>query len=101
MTRDMEDPSRRGDRIANEEASSRALRILRRADPQRFQGFSVVHVAFSRRGELGPEARWLVLCDPASRGLQGSVVVELRASDGSLIRVRDATVKGVRPQFGL
>lgn len=93
-TRDMEDPSRRSDRISNLNAGIRATRLLRSAFPGQFTGHVVTHIASSRSGELGPEARWVVLFDSPSRpGLEGAVVVELRARDGSLIRIREAVVK--------
>lgn len=83
------DASRPSGRLDTEEASKRALEELHEMDPQRFGAYDVVAVAGSGRGELGPEARWVVLCDRSDRSaLSEAVVVELDAGDFRLIRVR-------------
>lgn len=93
-TRNMQDPSRRSDRISNVDAGIRATGLLRAAFPGQLTEHVVTHVAASRSGELGPESRWVVLFDAPSRpGLEGAMVVELRARDGSLIRIREAVVE--------
>lgn len=82
-----EDPSRRGDRILNNDAAARASAIVNREACCR--GYEVVHVAYAKKGEGGAEARWVVLLDrdPHS-ALHDARVVELRASDGALLRIR-------------
>jgi hypothetical protein len=92
--RGLPDPSRPGDRLGRAEAGERAIGYLLATDSQRFAGFEPVHTAHSPRGELGPEARWVVLCDrPAGERLQEAVVVEIRASDGELIRIRPPVIR--------
>lgn len=87
--RNAEDPSRPGGRILQNDAGTAAVRILRQRDPQRFRTSEAVHVAWARRGEGGKENRWVVLCDAVPHtALRDAVVVELRATDGSLIRIR-------------
>lgn len=82
------DTSRAG-RVDSEEAGRQALAALQKIDPQRYAGYSVAAVAGSGRGELGPEPRWVVLCDRSERsGLSHAVVVELDADTLRLIRVR-------------
>jgi len=85
--RGAEDPSRRRDRILNNDAAARAAAILTR--DARYHGYEVVHVAYANRGEGGAEARWVVLLDRVPHSaLQEARVVELRARDGKLIGVR-------------
>ena len=87
--RDWPDPSRRNDRISNEEAAIRTEAILRTLDSGKYSGFEVVNVSFARRGEIAVEPRWLVLCDEDRRSaLDAAIVVELRASDGAFVRAR-------------
>jgi hypothetical protein len=85
-----EDPSRPQGTILSNDAGQRALAI---AAEQGLTGYSVVHVAKARKGEGegGGEERWVVLLDrvPHTR-LVHAVVVELRAEDGGLVRVRRA-----------
>lgn len=89
IARDWEDPSRRTDRIANEAAAREAELLLDRIDGGRYADYEVVNVSFARRGEVGPEPRWLVLCDrPERTRLRDAIVVELRASDGAFLRMR-------------
>ena len=89
VLRGAEDPSRRADRILPADAGRRALSILRERDPQRFRSWEVVHVAYARAGEGAPEKRWVVLVDDVPHtALREALVVELRAEDGSLLRVR-------------
>ena len=85
---DVEDPSRQPDRILSADAGTAALAMMRKRDPK-FSNYEVVHVAWARPGEGAPERRWVVLLDrvPHSR-LHDAIVVELRAEDGSLLRVR-------------
>lgn len=90
--RDVEDPSRPGDRIHNEEAGRMALAALYQADPIRYAHYTVVNVAYARPGEAGPSARWVVLADRAPRtGLREAVVVELDASSGEVLTIRAVT----------
>jgi len=85
--RGVEDPSRRRDRILNNDAAARAEAILT-ADA-RYRGYEVVHVAYANRGEGGAEARWVVLLDHVPHSaLHDARVVELRARDGKLLGVR-------------
>jgi hypothetical protein len=82
-----EDPSRRSDRILNDEAAARAQAALVRVAGLR--GYEVVHVAYANRGEGGHDARWIVLLDRNPHtALHDARVVELRASDGKLLAIR-------------
>jgi hypothetical protein len=86
--RGWEDPARRPGRILSTTAGTQAIAILRARDPK-YRDFQPVHVAWARAGEAAPEERWVVLADRMPRtGLRDAVVVELRASDGSLLRIR-------------
>ncbi len=82
----LEDPSRPKGRILSIDAGRRALAI---AAERGLRSYEVVHVARARRNEGAPEERWIVLLDkvPHTR-LREAVVVELRAEDGSLLRIR-------------
>lgn len=82
----LEDPSRPKGRILSIEAGRRALAM---AAERGLRGYEIVHVARARRGEGGTEDRWVVLLDrvPHTR-LREAVVMELRAADGKLLRVR-------------
>lgn len=82
----LEDPSRPKGRILSIDAGRRARAI---AMERGLRGYEVVHVARARRNEGAPEERWIVLLDkvPHTR-LREAVVVELRAADGSLLRIR-------------
>jgi hypothetical protein len=83
-----EDPSRRRDRILSNDAGTRAAAIAAQRNP-RYRGYEAVHVAYAGRGEGGVEARWVVLLDRVPHtALEDAVVVELRASDGSLLTLR-------------
>jgi len=83
-----EDPSRRRDRILPTDAGARAAAVAAHRD-SRYRGYEAVHVAYAGRGEGGREARWVVLLDRVPHSaLHDAVVVELRASDGSLIALR-------------
>ena len=89
ITRDWPDPSRRTDRISNDQASARATDILRSLDNGRYSKYEVVNISFARRGEVGEEPRWLVLCDEDQRTMLASaIVIELRAVDGAFLRAR-------------
>jgi hypothetical protein len=86
---EMEDPSRRRDRIRSEVAGEIALRLVQQRDPARFAGYEVVNVAWAREKEVAPDARWIVLLDEAVRsGLEEAVVVELEPQ-GKPIRIRE------------
>lgn len=86
--RSAEDPSRRGDRILNNDAAARAEAIL--TGDARYRGYEVVHVAYASRGEGGTEARWVVLLDRVPHSaLYDARVVELRARDGKLLGIRE------------
>lgn len=82
----LEDPSRPKGRILSIEAGQRARAI---ATERGMRGFEVVHVARARRGEGGAEDRWVVLLDkvPHTR-LREAVVIEVRATDGTLLNIR-------------
>ena len=81
-----EDPSRPEGRILSIDAGQRAAAI---AKARELSGYEVVHVARARRNEGGAEERWIVLLDqvPHTR-LRRALVVELRASDGTLLNIR-------------
>ena len=84
-----EDPSRRRDRILSNDAGARAVTIASQRD-RRYRGYEAVHVAYAGRGEGGREARWVVLLDRVPHTeLHEAIVVELRASDGQLITLRE------------
>ena len=81
--RGAEDPSRRSGRILSTDAGRLALAELKRP------GYVVVHVAWARAAEGAPEQRWIVLLDRIPHtALREAVVVELRAEDGALLRIR-------------
>lgn len=83
------DPSQKSDRIPNEVASERALRILKSSGSE-FADYEVVHVSYAKRNEVSPESRWLVLCDRNDRtALRDAFVVHLRAKDGALLEIRE------------
>ena len=87
----VEDGSVRHDRLDNEQASQRAIAMLKSANPQRYANYEVVNAAFARKGEIGPTARWVILCDtPQHSGLHDAVVVEIDGRTGALIRIRKA-----------
>ena len=82
----MENPARPAGRILSIEAGARALEVAR---SRGLRGYEVVHVARARPGEGGDVDRWVVLVDRAPRmALAEAWVVELRASDGQVLRVR-------------
>lgn len=87
--RDVEDPSRPGDRIHNDEAGRIALAVLHQADPARYADYTVVNVAYAGPEETGSSPRWVVLADrPRRTALRQTVVVELDASSGEVITIR-------------
>jgi hypothetical protein len=89
--RGAEDPSRRRGRILSDDAGVRAIACLTARDANRYAGYEAVHVAYAgnREGERTDVARWVVLCDRHARtSLRDAVVVELRAEDGALLRLR-------------
>ena len=86
--RNLEDPSRPKGRILSIDAGVRAMTLMRARDA-RYREYEVVHVAFARRDEGGSEERWVVLLDRVPHtSLRETVVVELRASDGTLLAIR-------------
>lgn len=87
--RGAEDPSRRSGRILSDDAAKIAVNVLRSTDAARFGSYEAVHVAYAGKGEGGPLARWVVLCDRVPHtALEQSVVVELEARSGRVIGVR-------------
>ena len=82
----LEDPSRPKGRILSTDAGRHALAIAR---THGMSDYEVVHVARAQKGEGAAEDRWIVLLDkvPHTR-LREAVVIELRTSDGTLLRVR-------------
>lgn len=87
--RGAEDPSRRSGRILSDDAAVLAVNVLRRTDAARFRSYEAVHVAYAGKGEGGPLARWVVLCDRLPHtALEQAVVVELEAKTGRVIGVR-------------
>ena len=87
--RGAEDPSRRHGRILSNDAAVRAVEVLRKTDPLKYQGYDVVHVAWAGKGEGGQRNRWVVLCDREPRtALRQAVVVELDGRDGTLLNIR-------------
>ncbi|MBK5260859.1 MAG: hypothetical protein JJE51_14810 [Thermoanaerobaculia bacterium] len=89
LLRGAEDPSRRSGRIRPSDAGERALAALRDRDPARFSSYEVIHVAFARAGEGAAERRWVILCNRGPRSaMDDAIVVELRAEDGALLRIR-------------
>jgi hypothetical protein len=71
-----------------------ALRHVRSMGPE-YAGHEVVHVAKTRAGETGPEARFVVLCDREERsGLRHALVVELSAESGEVLEVREPETTG-------
>jgi hypothetical protein len=94
LLRGLPDPSQPAGRLGRSEAGKRAEAYLLAHDPLRFAGFEAVHAAHSPAGEVGPEARWVVLCDhPSGEKLLEAMVVEMRATDGQLIRIRRPTLQ--------
>lgn len=88
--RELPDPTKRTDRVSNDEARERASAALAFADAVRFRDYEIVHVSIAKRNEVASEPHWLVLFDRRERtGLRDAVVVELRARDGALVAIRD------------
>lgn len=84
--RDAPDPSRRTDRVDKDVAAREGLAILRSLG---HEDYEVVHVALAKRGEVGVEPSWLVLCDRRDRtALREAYVVQLRASDGAFLGLK-------------
>jgi hypothetical protein len=81
------DPSRPNGRILSDDAARMAEQILQKSD-RVYRGYDA-HVAYASRGEGQPEARWIVLLDAEPHSaMKKAVVVELRAGDGALLRIR-------------
>lgn len=84
--RNSDDPSRRHDRILNDDAGRLALQHLGRVG---WRGYDVVHVAWAGKGEGVATARWIVLCDRRPRtGLAQAIVVEVDGVSGAILGVR-------------
>lgn len=76
-------------RLSSDQATQRALEILRLQEDKRFATYDAVHAAHARDGEAGAGSRWIVLCDrPDRSALREAVVVELESKTGNLIRIR-------------
>ena len=83
-----QDPSRRHGRILSNDAGRMAQQIAQKSH-RSWRGYDVVHVAYASRAEGQPEPRWIVLLDGEPHtALHKAIVVELRASDGALVRIR-------------
>lgn len=82
------DASARPDRLSAAAAGERALAALAADDPALWARHEVVNAAYARRGELGPEGRWIILCDAPRRDLDRAVVVEIDARSGRIVRIR-------------
>lgn len=84
--RGLEDPSRPKGAILSIDAGRRALAI---GQSRGLTDYEVVHVARAKRGEGAPEDRWVVLLDKLPHtSLRQAVVIEIRATDGELLRIR-------------
>lgn len=82
------DPSRPHGRILSDDAGRMAEQILLKSN-RAYRGYDAVHVAYASIAEGQPEARWIVLLDAEPHtAMKKAVVVELRASDGTLVRIR-------------
>lgn len=82
------DASVRPDRMAADAAGERALAALASRDASRWAEHRVVHAAYAKTGEIGPQGRWVVLCDTPQRDLGRAVVVEVDARSGHTLRIR-------------
>ncbi|MHB0969537.1 MAG: hypothetical protein ACYC7A_12270 [Thermoanaerobaculia bacterium] len=82
------DASVRPDRLTAEAAGARALAALAADDATRWAQHEVVNAAYAKRGEIGPEGRWVILCDASRRDLDRAVVVEIDARSGRALRIR-------------
>lgn len=82
------DASVRPDRLTAEAAGERALAALASRDAARWAEHRVVHAAYAKKGEIGPQGRWVVLCDTARGNLGRAVVIELDARSGHTLRIR-------------
>ncbi|MEA2572450.1 MAG: hypothetical protein QOI24_4451 [Acidobacteriota bacterium] len=86
--RGSEDPSRRRGRILSNDAGAIAESILK---SRGVTGYDAVHVA-------ADSDRWIVLCDRRPRtALRDAIVVELRATDGTLLALRKVNFGGQTP----
>jgi hypothetical protein len=80
------DRSRPNGRILSNDAGKMAEQVLLRSG-RTYRGYHVVHIADPERGDADP--RFIVLLDSEPRSaLSQAVVVELRARDGALVRMR-------------
>ena len=92
------DPTKPSGRLSADDAGALALSALRSRSPEQFSAFEVSHVAYSTHGELGPQARWVVLCEePLADDDRGRVVVELTTDTGSVLRVREPVLDDSSP----
>ncbi|HUF18565.1 MAG TPA: hypothetical protein VMS12_11040 [Thermoanaerobaculia bacterium] len=81
------DPARPAGRLTEKEGIAKAEAALKSRPG--FDSHRVVHAAWSPKGELGGESRWVVLFRAVeAQGLQSSVVVEVTGDEGRLIRMR-------------
>ena len=95
------DPTQPSGRLSADDAGALALSALRSRSPGQFSAFEVSHVAYSTHGELGPQARWVVLCEePLADDDRGRVVVELSTDTGSVLRVRQPILEDPPPATG-
>ncbi|MEO8217495.1 MAG: hypothetical protein ABI718_10485 [Acidobacteriota bacterium] len=96
-----DDPTAPNGRLSADDAGVMALTALRARSPRQFENYEVNHVAFSSHGELGPEARWVVLCEePLESSSRGRVVVELSSETGAVLRIRKPVLEGDSPSAG-
>ena len=83
------DPSRFHDRIPDKEAEDAALEALHAVNADKYSDYEPINSAWSEAGEMGVEARWIVLCDRRDRsGLAAAVVVEIDGRSGEVLRFR-------------
>lgn len=81
------DPALPQGRLTENEAVAVAGAIVRNR-PQ-LAAHQLVHAAWSSAGELGDEARWVMLFKPPEAPrLEGALVIELSGVEGRLIRLR-------------
>lgn len=86
---DMEDGSRRRTRISNGRVADLAISLLKENHGSRFEDYTVAHVAYARKGEIGETSRWVVLSDQEDRtALRHAIVVEIEVDSHSPIRFR-------------
>ncbi len=88
---DLETPSDRPTRISNGRVADLAMSLLKENHGSRFEDYTVAHVAYARKGEVGETSRWVVLSDQEDRtALLHAIVVEIEVDSQSPIRFRRA-----------